>query len=681
MQSRESFIESIIFELQLQKNDNISAFEKPKPLAPLMIFKKLCYDFPIISNEELAVLDDSLKILANDDVLKENLEILLDLKNNFCFDSKFIENIIFMSGTISECKESNNVKNKEEIAGSICSTLFIKFTHHLISCEKEKIITSFQNKYITLHIQKDTINNKENLSLLSWNEIMNKFHNFITKSSLSILSVINNEMLINEKYIETINKIISIFNPFKSHLNNNWNAVTYNNDNILIFKDILFFSNHFKQFYPRSDEIIKETINYKSEILSYEDIISISLKSQEIWIHCIFLLRDLMIQHPMILIHSLATVCDDLKFTTVKDYKDSSIEPSSCVFQEDAYPNATELLFALVLSSVCYSYLPPAHGPTSQFASTTHSMAVPSTLQLHKRNSQKVLKSYCISNFSVLVSICNRMSVHSDDRTEYITVLCDAMAFFLYCDVDLSVGGEEENIRQNHRVLATHRVPDMLVKWWLAERAVSSEGPDPAGRDSSLVERVLHLLAIYALQRAESAELLLGARGLAAALRAETAAAAVLPLLLGLSRGRPDGPLGLEYNRCLTALQQAVEKSCAVDPAPEEGAEAEAEGGLESKERRRQRRLPHLLVSALSTVAAVPRAELVFDALFSDASARQLLQQWLQQLQLCGQQVRLRRLDHNKAVEAAVSKELDDLHRVTKTLLAAVDGGGNDKDA
>lgn len=105
---RDEFINMMIAELSKQKEEDTQAFEKPKELTPTEIFKKLCYDYPTVTNSQLALLKKHIERIAVDgnnyivgnssnriiNSTDSNSSIDTEFKNVFCFDPKFLENII-----------------------------------------------------------------------------------------------------------------------------------------------------------------------------------------------------------------------------------------------------------------------------------------------------------------------------------------------------------------------------------------------------------------------------------------------------------------------------------------------------------------------------------------------------------------------------------------------------------
>jgi hypothetical protein len=137
--SRDDFLASLISELEKQRNENVETFERPKAFSTEEVYRKLCYDSPLVGATDV-------------EVLWTHLALLLDKNDTggilkFRFDSKFIENVVHLAGTIdgaASAADSNSSsptsgKSLLENASALCGACLLGMTVHLYCCRGQRL--------------------------------------------------------------------------------------------------------------------------------------------------------------------------------------------------------------------------------------------------------------------------------------------------------------------------------------------------------------------------------------------------------------------------------------------------------------------------------------------------------------------------------------------------------------
>ena len=246
--SRDEFIAQMIATLAEQKVSNPNSFEKLKIRNANEIFKACCFDYPIIQEEEVTLLNQSIiTYISNGFRANNSIE-------GFYLHSKLIENIIWKA---SSHKSTDAIVEQDlTILGA---TLFVILPSSLLS--QPKIVWS-----------EVFFRNSMNNTTFSWMEILQEFKRIFLGSNISIIS---NSMNQNPT-IEGLCRIITFFSKQLSLLSTNTSNTT--------------------------TTVSVELEYYIQNISTNDHSLWIDIV-KDVLIHAIFLARDLMILYPNIIIN------------------------------------------------------------------------------------------------------------------------------------------------------------------------------------------------------------------------------------------------------------------------------------------------------------------------------------------------------------------------------------------
>ena len=157
--ARQQFLADIILELTRQQQEDSDVFNGIQKSTNEQLFRKLCFDFPVISESDWNQIS-----YAVDNVLRISCTTS-SFYNEFYLHDKFIENALNRCDIAST--ETENLKQNTKIA----TTLYFLLPTCLLQSP-----TSRLTKLL-----------KSNNDKLTWNEVLNYFHDFIKQSTISTI--------------------------------------------------------------------------------------------------------------------------------------------------------------------------------------------------------------------------------------------------------------------------------------------------------------------------------------------------------------------------------------------------------------------------------------------------------------------------------------------------------------
>ena len=214
--SRDDFIAFMIAELSRQQTQDAEAFLRPRQYSTGELFRKLCFDFPDVTNEDLERLSTGLKEIFESE--RFTAQILMessdpdDLIQIFTLDYKFIENLIFISGEAGNSIGTigNMGQKRSEIAGLLCCNIFLTLPRHTIACTRQRISAIFNGRPIALGSTGDSSS-----VILEWPDILRRYYSLVSRCSASLISGAGPDALVRGRYVTDLCCSISIFNPFQ----------------------------------------------------------------------------------------------------------------------------------------------------------------------------------------------------------------------------------------------------------------------------------------------------------------------------------------------------------------------------------------------------------------------------------------------------------------------------------
>jgi hypothetical protein len=165
---RQQFLADIIAELSRQKLEDAAAFEGVQKVPASALFRKLCFDFPSITDPELEQVYTAMRGLL---VPSTGSPVEGDFKRAFYFNEKFLENIGYLCNTESTTATETNAGGqaiyKMAVAQFLASPAYLLCCPHselsqLLSCDGEPLV--------------------------SWKSILERFHRVVHLSSVSTIA-------------------------------------------------------------------------------------------------------------------------------------------------------------------------------------------------------------------------------------------------------------------------------------------------------------------------------------------------------------------------------------------------------------------------------------------------------------------------------------------------------------
>ena len=229
---------------------------------------------------------------------------------------------------------------------------------------------------------------------------------------------------------------------------------------------------------------------------------------QDIWIHLVFLTRDLLIQFPELLPKTLPQLCESL--LTEEGVSEFSVDRKT-------FPTSAECLLVLIFSSIAVSLSSVPQSSSSTSASSSEMEDVKVTMikkqvRIKRITAARVcLKKLIDPIFDKLTDIIERMLQHSPDKgVEAAAMLCDIIQLFTTVDESVTTTPLllKESINSSHEKLISSRLLSILVKIWID--LLSGTNDDHSGNNMvATVSRITRILSVICLQRVESGAFLI----------------------------------------------------------------------------------------------------------------------------------------------------------------------------
>lgn len=380
--SRDEFISSMIKALELKTTENSNYFEISNKLTSEEVFSKFCFDFPIISDDEIQNLCDDIFAWV-----KINLERSSALSKYFYFHEKFIDNLVSFSSEASKVRQdSSSCDKRGSSIGLLNATIFVQIPSILIECDEEMCFKFFQlDSYHYNSILRGSITTQGSCSS-HWHDILICIRNHVKLCSTSSFTSIDTANMIKLDLLSYFSRVVDYFSYF------------------------LFDNNQISQPNFAKDVSNKTLKNFlctlyiaKSEdsscAIEWEIIYGIM---KDIWIQSVFLARDLLSQYPALInSKSLGLIPHKLLAYVTKD-------------SLSHYPSTPECIFILCLADITSSVLGPNNSNPSNISS------------------RKALRLYIEQNITTIGEISESIFSHgSDGGNEAFGILFPVISFFV----------------------------------------------------------------------------------------------------------------------------------------------------------------------------------------------------------------------------------------------------------
>lgn len=171
--ARELFLADIIRELSRQQQEDAASFSGARKSNCTAVFRKLCFDFPLVNDDDLAELLVSMTGLfqgSNDGIFRGN-----PFEEEFSLHEKFLENILFLCNSHSNEAEMAESVTHKSVSNStkhqIAAVLFLVFPHYLLQCSDHRLMQLLGQDQLQR----------------SWKDILLRFQSFIQLSTVSTI--------------------------------------------------------------------------------------------------------------------------------------------------------------------------------------------------------------------------------------------------------------------------------------------------------------------------------------------------------------------------------------------------------------------------------------------------------------------------------------------------------------
>jgi hypothetical protein len=413
---RADFIAQMIAELMRQKELDEATFNAPPPKAAATAFKTFCYDYPELETGDLEKITKALDSLASGS--SEDSEF----RKAFWLHEKFVENVVFMAGSGSRSETPAH----DKAAAQLCASLFLQLPPLMLSMRREAISSLFSGPLFSEE-DVDEYDSRTSMQrrVMDWVDICESYLRFIRLGSASLFSGLGSEDLIKQGYLSAICGVIKSLNSLNPPTPTQNTPVSI--DQMTLIQYLVINGKEGESTNPAAED---------EEMPKTPDISSIR---KDIWVHLVFVCRDVMTSIPETIVSTLPALCDALYPMT----EQASGGPISApvvptISISVGFPTSPECLFVIICSTIAATIVQPlSHRPKSaagmavvgDSASDTSAAAIRSRVLGCARTA---LRRYLtVARLTSVVGICERMVRYgTDDGLYAATLLLDICSLF-----------------------------------------------------------------------------------------------------------------------------------------------------------------------------------------------------------------------------------------------------------
>lgn len=479
---RADFIAQMIAELSRQKEEDEMSFLNPRVRSSKEIFESLCFDFPIVSTEEILIISAAINQLT----LSSPKD---SASTDFWLNDKFLENLSFLSGSAPNADD----KEREGAVSAFCSNIYFSLPFRLLSMTRRELhfyFTGQSQSSVDQHNLKET-------ELLQWEAVCQKYRNMILEGSASaLLSIGSREVL---AHLTNISKTIKgIRRDSSEDKVSDVGSVTTTLEQYFVFNNSKALKAEVSSKHadsqplsiPASSQTKGDSDKAESELPSESEseCVVISGIAKEIWVHLAFLCRDIIVQRPEILAGNSALLIVIGALIPLE-------APVSLDVSSSSFPTAAECMVALILAGVVAGITSSdlKHSPA---VSVTDGATAAVVERDHERSRlrvrhcsegraalQKSLESSSPPLLTAVVGICERISgvTTGVDNADGPVLLCDIIALY-------TADGKSKSVPHPHEKLITSRAISALVRMWMGIASKSLPAPAAGDRGEGAID-------------------------------------------------------------------------------------------------------------------------------------------------------------------------------------------------
>jgi hypothetical protein len=323
--TRDDFISLMIAELE-----GFSDLTVVPQLTAIDIFRKMEYDYPTISDEQILILTDSIISITNDIPFE-----------SFWISDKFLENLDYIS--------TNPTYSQFQYVNYLCGSIYFAIANYMLKCTKYQLSKLFSSP---LEYEE-----------LSWNRLITIFQGLCMTGTVSMLSAKGNVQTTNQSPPLVTYAISTISHLKRNSLLHYYDLFIGNNGNVFetTLIDIIMIQQYEQPCENSdSDSIENKVSKYIMKIVDNEqiDLSSVSPESiPEIIFHITYILRNLCSACPQHTVHVLAPLVTTL-IEPVTSYSNIDNAIVESILNESKFINDKfHVLVFVTLSQLANAYL------------------------------------------------------------------------------------------------------------------------------------------------------------------------------------------------------------------------------------------------------------------------------------------------------------------------------------
>jgi hypothetical protein len=469
---RSDFIEEMIAELMRQKEGDEKSFNQPQDNRSKDIFRALCFDYPIVTSDELLILAQ--------DVIKFASSTSSDqLYDFFWLNDKFLSNLVYLSSSAPQSDEA-----REKAIASLCAAVFLKLPLRLLGMNRAELNNFFCGPLNSASSDTNNCNdhsssmNVDKGIIMSWQEICGNYHRFVLRGTASLLSGIEGAVLVTDKDKGSSDNSRGYFCDLVEAIDVIRGEVVVANKSVIknIEKASITLKEcflYYREEYAGADNAVTpvSTDIFTESVVAVTNASTVCGMAKDLWLHLSFLCRDLMALHPETVSHTSAFPALYKALLRPSELIQSSISP---------FPTSEECMFVLIFSGIINSISTSVLQPSTAVNAARDGVNDKEALELaleeqhqarvrarkctEARNGlRKYLDSSSPSILANCVSICERISCLSTSNVngDGAIILCDIVALY-------SSDSSTHINPHTHERLMNARAISALVQMWIS---------------------------------------------------------------------------------------------------------------------------------------------------------------------------------------------------------------------
>eukprot|EP00596_Hydrurales_sp_CCMP1899_P005369 CAMPEP_0119040370 /NCGR_PEP_ID=MMETSP1177-20130426/10268_1 /TAXON_ID=2985 /ORGANISM="Ochromonas sp, Strain CCMP1899" /LENGTH=420 /DNA_ID=CAMNT_0007005347 /DNA_START=87 /DNA_END=1350 /DNA_ORIENTATION=+ len=365
---RSDFIEEMIAELMRQKKGDEKSFNQPKVNRSKDIFRALCFDYPIVTSDELLILAQDVIKFASTKSSDQQYDF-------FWLNDKFLSNLVYLS---SSAPESDGAR--EKAIASLCAAVFLKLPLRLLGMNRAELNNFFCGPLNAASSDTDNYNdNSSSLNLndriiMSWQEVCANYHRFVLRGTASLLSGIEGTALVRDKDKGSVDEsnghlsdLIEAIDKIRGEgVRSDKNAVKNIEKSSVTLRECFLYYREEHARADRATTIINDTAGDSMPAVA-NAVCAVAAAvcgvAKDVWLHISFLCRDLMALHPETASHpsALPALYKALLRPSEPIQSSSSSSP---------FPTSEECMFVLIFSGVINSISTSVSQPSTAVVNT-----------------------------------------------------------------------------------------------------------------------------------------------------------------------------------------------------------------------------------------------------------------------------------------------------------------------